>query len=77
MYVDSVPTNSAIGRARKYIKLEAIIEVIDNTNITCFLNLNILVHLSFEAKDAKNLIVDVSIPSFAITISAFIGSSNK
>ena len=56
---------SAIGFAKKYISNDAITDVIDNIVTTCFLKLKILVHFSFEAKDAIKRIEVVSNPIFA------------
>ena len=56
---------SAIGIARKYINKEAATEEIDRIEITCFLNLKILVHLSCEAKEEIKRMEVVSKPSLA------------
>ena len=57
--------NSAIGTDKKYISKDAAIELIDRIEITCFLNLKILVHLSCEAKEEIKRMEVVSKPSLA------------
>ena len=55
----------AISSDKQYIRIDAKTDVKDKIVTTCFRNLKILVHFSWDANDAINLMDVVSNPSFA------------
>ena len=65
MYLSFVFIKSAIGSDKKYIIKEATTDVKDKIVTTCFLKWNILVHFSWEAKEAIKRMEVVSSPNFA------------